>query len=452
MSSPQSDGKARPNQGGRPSAINAIWLFLILIAIVVAAWTGKMGETTQASFDGAKDAVTLAISLVGAMTLWLGIMKVAEVGGLMRLVARALRPIMVRLFPDVPPEHPAMAAMILNMSANALGLGIAATPMGIKAMQELDTLNPEKGTATDAMCLFLAINTSNVALLPLGTIAVRAGAGAANPAAILVPTILATACSTAVAIVVAKTLARRSPMPRVTAGSASATGGEAPEAPVAAKPETLSPPGRIARMAGVAVLLALLLAIPYRLFLRIGAGSSLLDRDALTAATQWLIPIIMVVLLLFGFLRGVKIYETLTDGAKEGFEVAVRIMPFMVAIFAAIAMVRASGALDAFVGLLGPLTSPLGMPAEALPMALLRPLSGTGAFGFMAEAVRHDPNGFVAFLTSVMQGSTETTFYVLAVYFGSVAIRKTRHALTAGLLADAAGIVAAVLFSRLFFS
>ena len=188
----------------KASAINIVWLFLIVSATVVAAYTGNMEEVTNASFDSAKKAVTLAIGLVGAMALWLGIMKVLEVAGMMRLVARAMRPLMIRLFPDVPTEHPAMSAMLMNMAANALGLCNAATPMGIKAMQELDKLNPTKGTATNSMCLFLAINTSNVAILPLGVMAIRAGAGASNPGSIIVPTFLATLCSTIVAIIVAK--------------------------------------------------------------------------------------------------------------------------------------------------------------------------------------------------------------------------------------------------------
>ena len=199
----------------KPAAINVIWLYLILISIVVAAYTGKMDAITKASFDSAKSAVTLAISLVGAMALWLGIMKVAENAGLMKVVARAIRPVMVRLFPDVPAEHPAMSAMIMNMAANMLGLGNAATPMGIKAMTELDKLNPEKGTATNAMCLFLAINTSSVTILPLGVIAVRAAAGANEPASILIPSILATTISTSVAIVAAKLLANRNPLPAI---------------------------------------------------------------------------------------------------------------------------------------------------------------------------------------------------------------------------------------------
>jgi len=194
------------------SVLSIIWFSMIIIATVTAAYTGKMENVTRVIFESAKSAVMLAISLIGPMALWLGIMKVVEAGGLMKIIARAIRPVMIRLFPDVPEEHPAMSAMIMNIAANMLGLGNAATPMGIKAMKKLDSLNPEKGTATNAMCLFLAINTSSVTLLPLGVITIRASAGASNPSSILLTTLFATTCSTAVAIIAAKLLARRQPL------------------------------------------------------------------------------------------------------------------------------------------------------------------------------------------------------------------------------------------------
>ncbi len=437
----------------KASVINIIWLAMVLLAVVCAAYTGKMEAVTRASFDSAKDAVTLALGLVGPMALWLGGMKVAEQGGLMRSIARGVRPVMLWLFPDVPAEHPAMSAMIMNMAANVLGLGNAATPMGIKAMQELAKLAPEKGTATNAMCLFLAINTSSVTLLPLGVITVRAAAGASAPASIVLPTIFATCCSTLVAVVAAKLLARRSPM-------AAAMGDEATVASAAASADTtdqdttldtveLIPPGRAGRLFLWLMLLGLLGGIGYRLAQSGGALS--LSSAGLNAVSAWLVPLLLAGLLSYGYLRGVKVYETLTEGAKEGFSTAIRIVPFMVAIFVAIGMFRASGALDLFITLLSPLTAPLGMPAEALTMALLRPLSGSGAFGLMSAIVQREPDSFLSTLVSVMQGSTDTTFYVLAVYFGSVGITRTRHALTAGLCADAAGMTAAVVFCRLWF-
>ncbi len=441
----------------KPAVINVIWLYMILISIVVAAYTGRMDAVTKASLDSAKSAVTLAISLVGAMALWLGIMKVAENAGLMKNIARAIRPVMVRLFPDVPAEHPAMSAMIMNMAANMLGLGNAATPMGIKAMTELDKLNPEKGTATNAMCLFLAINTSSVTILPLGVIAVRAAAGATEPASILIPSILATMISTSVAIIAAKLMASRNTSPVTVSPTTVSDAADETQS----KEVDLVKPGVVPRFLALALIPLFLFAIPSQ-FVQFNFQSfpndfitfkqvTFAGLQSINAATTWLIPFIMGSLLLLGYLRGVKVYEAVTDGAKEGFQVAIRIIPFMVAIFTAIGMLRASGALDLFVTLVSPLTSLIGMPAEALPMALLRPLSGTGAYGVMSEIVNRDPNSFTSYLVSVIQGSTETTFYVLAVYFGAIGIKVTRHALPAALLADAAGILGSVLVCHLFF-
>ncbi len=430
----------------KPSAINIIWLSMILLATLTAAYTGRMSEVTKASFDSAKSAVTLAIGLIGPMALWLGIMKVAEDGGLMRFIARGLRPLMVRLFPDVPPEHPAMAAMIMNMAANTLGLGNAATPMGIKAMQELDKLAPKKGTATNAMCLFLAINTSSVTILPLGVITVRAAAGAAHPAAILVPAIIATCCSTLVAVVAAKLMAGRDRDPLISIAQSPA---EMEEQPTAEKEAVeLCPPSR----AGKIFVSILILAFGGAVIYRLSAVHSLIWSTAMiNQVSNWLIPVLISAFLVFGYFRGVKLYESVSEGAKEGFLTAVRIIPFMVAIFVAIGMFRASGAMDIIIRLFSPLTSLIGMPAEALSMALMRPLSGSGAFGLMSEIVNRDPNSFLSFLVSTMQGSTETTFYVLAVYFGSVGIKRTRHALPAALCADAAGLLASVFICNLWF-
>ncbi|MCK9294474.1 MAG: spore maturation protein [Desulfobulbaceae bacterium] len=428
----------------KPSAINIIWLSMVLLATVTAAYTGRMDEVTKASFASAKDAVTLAIGLIGPMALWLGIMKVAEAGGLLRIVARWVRPVMVRLFPDVPHDHPAMSAMIMNMAANALGLGNAATPMGIKAMQELDKLSAEKGTATNAMCLFLAINTSSVTLLPLGVITVRAAANASSPAEVLVPTLIATFCSTFVAIVMAKLLAGRQEMlqaaPYEKADDIEGKSGE--------EGADLLPPGRGGRIFIWLLIAAFVGGVIYQW--RTAPPVSMGSVDTMNAITSWLIPVLISLLLIFGYLRGVKIYETLTDGAKEGFSTAVRIIPFMVAIFVAIGMFRASGAMDILIKLLSPLTQAVGMPAEALAVALMRPLSGSGSFAIMSEIINQDPDSFLSLLVSTMQGSTETTFYVLAVYFGSVGIRRTRHALPAALCADAAGMIASVAVCHLW--
>ncbi len=428
-----------------------------MTAIVVAAYTGRISELNNALFSSAKGAVELALKLIGPMAFWLGIMKVAEAGGLTLLIARKLKPVMTRLFPDVPPEHPAMAAIIMNMSANMLGLGNAATPMGIKAMHELEKLSPKKGVATDSMALFLAINTSSVTLLPLGVITIRASAGVTNPAAILVPALLATICSTTVAIIASKLMAKANPL-IITADEEEQKRLEVIEEE---EKEILTPPhipwlGYLGVIAFVfAMILAIVRFIPFSIFVPAeNLGELLITlpvfRETMASSTEWLIPIILMVFLPFGYFRGVPLYETLTDGAKEGFNTAVRIIPFMVAIFVAIGLVRASGTLDIINNIFKVPLDFIGMPAEALSMALIRPLSGSGAFAMMSEIVNNNPNTFLADLVSVMQGSTETTFYVLAVYFGAAGISKTRHALPAALLADVAGIVSALFFAHLF--
>ncbi len=438
----------------KSSAINIIWLSMVLIATATAAYTGRMEHVTRAIFSSAKSAVTLAIGMVGPMALWFGAMKVVEAGGLMRIVARAISPVMKHLFPDVPTDHPAMSAIIMNMAANALGLTNAATPMGLKAMKELDTLNPEKGTATNAMCLFLAINTSNVALLPLGVITIRAVAGATNPAAILLPSFIATACSTMVAIIAAKLLQGRDPITKAATQKADNSGTSKSSDGTLDKSintvfDELIPPGTIGKWFVILLIGLFLGGVATRLSQ--GNLPSPLEPQFYNSLSNWLMPMLLCFLLLFGFFKGAKVYETLTEGGKEGFNIAIRIIPFMVAIFVAIGMFRESGALEIFIKILNPITSLIGMPAEALQVALLRPLSGSGSFGIMAEIVNKEPDSFLSFLVSTMQGSTETTFYVLAVYFGSVSIKSTRHALPAGLCADAAGAIAAVFICRLMF-
>ena len=422
----------------KPSPINTIWLMMVLISVIAASYTGKMAPLTNAVFESAKAAVTLAIGLIGAMALWLGIMKVMEEAGALKAIAKAVRPVMTRLFPDVPHDHPAMSAMVMNIAANMLGLGNAATPMGIKAMTELDKLNREKGNATNAMCLFLAINTSSVTLLPLGVITVRASAGASEPASILIPSIFATVLSTTAAIVASKLLQSKN-----SAAMMSEEKDEEEKTPV-----NYEKPG-IFKIVTVAAFIALCSGgIIYNTQVNQEPFSF---RIFVQTLSDWLIPLIMVTFLLFGWIKGVKLYETVTEGAKEGFNVAVRIIPFMVAIFVAVGMFRSSGALDIMVSIFNPLTSLIGMPAEALPMAFIRPLSGSGAFGIMSEIVSKDPDSFLSYLVSTMQGSTETTFYVLAVYFGAVGIKNARHALPAALIADGTGVMASVFICRMMF-
>jgi len=432
--------------------MNGVFLGMVVVAFLVAGYrhltwvapaadaVAPMDALTAAMFDAANGSVTLAIGLIGAMALFLGLMKVAEAGGLLTIIAKTIRPLMVRLFPDVPPDHPAMGAMILNFSANALGLGNAATPFGIRAMQELDTLNPYKGTASNAMVLFLAINTSSVTLLPTGVIALRASAGSADPAGILPTTLFATCMSTTVALLAAKTYQRFSPIvaaPQLSPPSPEPGAAPAPAADVTGEAASAAYPGWV-----TAVALTLLVAlIPLAVLFGQTIG-------------PWLIPGLMVALLGFGVARRVSVYEAFVEGARDGFQVAIRIIPFLVAILVAVAMLRASGALDAMVGWLGPVTSLIGLPADALPMALVRPLSGTGAFGVLASIIKDPaigPDSYTGYLVSTLQGSTDTTFYVLAVYFGSVQIRRIRHALAAGLTADVAGIIGAIIACRFLY-
>jgi spore maturation protein SpmA len=434
--------------------MNAVFLAIVCLAFGVAAVRQLAGVATdpqimsavaKAIVEDAQGAVTLAIGLVGMMTLFLGLMKVAEAGGLLSIIARLLRPLMQRLFPQVPPTHAAMGAMVLNMSSNVLGLGNAATPFGIRAMQHLDALNPVKGTASNAMVLFLAINTSSVTLLPTGVIALRAAAGSADPAGILPTTLFATFCSTGLAIILAKACERWWPMPggevasvgprRISPAAADPTQAGC-EAVIADNSETMTAPARgYPGWASGLTLCSLVLLIPLTIFY---------GRDI----AAWIIPSLVVGLLVFGAARGVRVYECFVEGARGGFQVAVRIIPYLVAILVAVAMLRASGALDLLIRPLGAITAPLGLPAEALLMGMLRALSGSGAFAYLASLLNDPaigPDSYTGYLVSTIQGSTETTFYVLPVYFGAVGVDRMRHAVIVGLAADAAGVVASVL-------
>ena len=439
--------------------LNGIFVFLIVISILLAAITGQMQALTDAILNDSRKAVDLSLKLIGVMAFFIGLMKVAEVAGLLRLIARGVAPVMRRLFPSVPPDHPAMSAMILNIASNMLGLGNAATPFGIKAMEELDKLNGEKGTATNAMVLFLAINTAGLAVLPTGVIGLRAAAGSANAAGIFFPTWFASGCATITGIVAALALARlprfRKTEPPVLAPEVAPAGvaepGDASPGEAEFGVADLAPsPIRWRRFAMWAFWLVFVGLAVRHVFLSRGEMASLdLTRDVMSF---WVLPAIVAGMILFGWSRGVAVYEALVEGAKEGFNVAVRIIPFLVAILVAVGMFRASGGMDVVGDVFGPVTALIGMPAEALPMAIIRPLSGSGALGVMAEAMdAYGPDSLIGYMVSTFQGSTETTFYVLAVYFGAVGVKRTRHALPACLLADTAGILAAVFIVNLLF-
>jgi len=436
--------------------LNGIWIGLVLVSILYAAFTGRMEELQQRTLASAAEAVDLVIGLVGIMALFLGLMRVARDGGLLLAVARALAPVLRRLFPDVPRDHPAMGAMIMNLASNALGLGNAATPFGLKAMVELNTLNPRPGVATDAMVLFLAINATSVALFPSGTIAVRAAAGSTDPAAIWVPTLFATSCSSVAAISMHFALRRRAmfradrrpvaePEPPPDAPGPAST----PETPGPSQVPTPTPAGRILVWGfGAAFLLALGLHVQGAL-----AGGSSGGDVARAVSATWLLPALIAALVLVGLRGRVPAYESAVAGAREGLDVAVRIVPFLVVILVAVAMFRASGALDVLIAVLDPVTSRIGVPAEALPMALLRPFSGSGAFGVMSEIMEaNGPDSYVGMLVSTYQGTTETTFYVLAVYLGAARVREARHALVTCLSGDLAGFAGATAACRYFFA
>jgi spore maturation protein SpmA/spore maturation protein SpmB len=432
--------------------LNAIWVALVVLAVVVAAFTGQMEAVSKRALDAAKEAITLVIGLTGGMVLFLGLVRVASEGGLLNGFVRILRPLLRRLFPEVPPDHPAMHAMIMNMAANMMGLGNAATPFGLKAMVELDRLNPHRGSATNAMALFLAINASAITVLPpTGTVMIRAAADSAVPFAIWIPTLIATIASTLTAVTVCLALQNRAwfrPRP---------PGGVAPPNRLDDLPEATLP-GAAAAPAGpwrttlvLAIGLALLLGLA-RQWAAVAPemGSWPFLRDIVLQ--HWLLPLLVLGFVVIGILGRVRVYDLLVEGGKEGLSVAVRIAPYLVVILVAVAKFRASGALGLLIGLLDPITSAVGFPAEALPMALLRPLSGSGAFAVMAETIStQGPDSFVGLLVSTLQGSTETTLYVLAVYLGTVGVRDSRHILAACLAGDLAGCVAATAACHAFF-
>lgn len=419
--------------------MNIIFLAMIVIAFVVAAIRelcfapGTMQALSTQILVAAGQSVELALGLVGVMALFLGLMKVAEKGGLLTILARLMHPLLVRLFPKIPANHPAMGAMIMNLAANAMGLGNAATPFGIRAMEHLESLNAKKGTATDAMILFLAINTSSITLLPTGVIALRAALGSSSPAGILPTTLFASLCATVVAITIAKGCARwyARPLEPMLSGS----------------PDQNAEAEAIAIGQGYPLRLSLLA-------LALFIGFVVLTVFYGKAMAPWIIPGLVVGLLGFGALRGVLAYEAFIEGAKEGFDVALRIIPYLVAILVAVAMLRASGAFDWLIAPLAILTTPLGLPADALPMALLRPLSGSGAYGVMASILADPaigPDSYTGYLVSTLQGSSETTFYVIAVYAGAIGIRRPRYMLIPALCADLAGIAGAVAACRFLY-
>lgn len=457
--------------------LNYLWLALVALSVVIGAATGRLAEVTAGAFGMAETAVMkIALPLVGVMALWLGMMRLAERSGLVQVLARALRPVLRWLFPEVPADHPAMGSMVMNMAANMLGLSNAATPLGLRAMRDLETLNPHPGTATNAMCTFLAINTSSIQLIPATAVALLAAQGSKDPTAIVGTALIATTFSTIAGIGAVKWLQswrifRAAPAP---AGESAAAAASAPaEAEPLPDPAPLTAAGRwtlfLLGAAAVAVFLWIALAPQsYRAATASlhGAifpeqvsppawedtsGRHVLLRSIGTLSLM-AVPALLLFFPLYAALRRVKVYEEFVEGAKEGFGVATRIVPFLVAILVAIGMFRGAGGIEAMKSLLAPLLVPLGFPPELMPMALVRPLSGSASLAMFTELVQTTgPDSLVSRIAGTVYGSTETTFYVIAVYFGAVGVRRPRHALAAGLFADFVGIVASVAVCRLMF-
>lgn len=443
--------------------LNYIWLGLVVLAVLIGGWTGKLDDVTKTGFEMAEIAVMkIALPLSAIMTIWLGVMRLAEKSGLVFVLARALRPILCRLFPDVPPAHPAMGAMVLNITANMLGLANAATPLGLRAMADLQRLNPHPGTATNAMCTFLAINTSSVQLIPATAVGILAVAGSSNPTSIVGTALMATICSTAVGIIAVKFL-EKLPQFRVAKAEDSQ---EATVQNFASAPETVALEQSVTPPAitpiGKALLILFLLFFVYLwgtiVFpeLRWQAASSARDQNLFTRIVQAVsvlaIPFFLSFFPLYAALRRIKVYEEFVEGAKEGFQVAIRIIPYLVTILAAVGMFRGAGGIDLLSKMLSPVLTFIGFPTELLPLVLMRPLSGSGSIALFSELVKtHGPDNPLSLMGATILGSTETTFYVIAVYFGAVGIRRTRHAVPAGLLADLAGVIASVIICRLVF-
>jgi spore maturation protein SpmA len=451
--------------------LNYIWLALVLLAVAIGGWNDRLKDVTGGALDGAKTAITIALGLWGIMALWLGVMRLAERAGLVQRIAYGLRPLMRRLFPEVPPDHPAMGSMLMNMAANMLGLGNAATPLGLRAMRDLETLNPRPGIASNAMCTFLAINTSSVQLIPATAIAILAAAGSTRPTAIVGTAFFATLCAATVAVVSAKFFERlaffqpRRDMidgrdgPR---GRPRTSQRDVPtQEKVAFDDDTLSTPP-LSRPAPWGMIALVLLTVFFlMLFLRMvmpdlfrlpmPTDPALQNAFArmVNALSILAIPFLLSFFPVYAAARGIKVYDEFVEGAKEAFNVIMRIIPFLVTMLVAIGMFKGAGGIDLLTKMLNPILTPLHFPTDLVPLALMRPLSGSGTLALLTDVVhRLGPDNIVSLMAATIYGSTETTFYVAAVYFGAVGIKQTRHAIPAGLLADLTGVIASVIICR----
>ncbi|MGH7968018.1 MAG: nucleoside recognition domain-containing protein, partial [Limisphaerales bacterium] len=451
------------------SMLNYIWLGLIVFAVVIGGVNGHLKDVADKCFEMAEYAVMrTALPLVGVMALWLGIMRLAQRAGLVSLLARLLRPLMIWLFPEVPADHPAMGSMLLNIAAGILGLGNASTPLGLRAMEDLEKLNPHPGTATNAMCTFLAINTSSIQLIPATAIAILAANQSANPTAIVGTSIMATTCAAIAGVSAAKILERLPVFRLKPLVPLAATANKATEAHAANRdePSAASTVGEQPALAPLQWwgLLAIIaygvfflylfahLAFPALLGPTSGASGATPFIRIVNAISTLAIPFVLSAFPLYAALRRVKVYEEFVEGAKEGFEVAVRIIPYLVAILVAIGMFRAAGGIEMLGAALKPIMAAVGFPPDLLPLVIMRPLSGSGTLGIFSELVKHaGPDSLVTRMGATIYGSTETTFYVLAVYFGAVAVKRTRYAVLAGLTADFVGVVASIIICKAVF-
>lgn len=407
--------------------LNYIWIAFFLIAFVIATVRLVfMGDTEvfpaimNSTFDTSKTAFEISLGLTGVLSLWLGIMKIGEKGGVINVVARVLSPVFTRLFPDIPKGHPVTGSIFMNVAANMLGLDNAATPLGLKAMEQLQELNPKKDTATNPMIMFLVLNTSGLTLIPVSIMVYRAQMGAAQPTDIFVPILLATFFSTLAGIVCTSLYQRINLINRT----------------------------MLLTLGGMSAAVAAIIW-----------GFAQMDKAQMnivsTSVANILLMLIIVMFILAGIRKKVNVYDAFIEGAKDGFTTAVRIIPYLVAILVGIGVFRASGAMDMLVDGIKWAVAALGGNTDfvgALPTALMKPLSGSGARGMMVDAMTtYGADSFVGRLSCIFQGSTDTTFYILAVYFGSVGIRYTRHAVACGLLADLAGVIAAIAICYMFF-
>ena len=408
--------------------LNYIWIAFFVIAFVVAlirlVFFGDFDvfpAMMDSTFASSKTAFEISLGLTGVLSLWLGIMKIGEKGGLVDVLARALSPVFVKLFPDIPKGHPVTGSIFMNISANMLGLDNAATPLGLKAMEQLQELNTKKDTASNPMIMFLVLNTSGLTLIPISIMVYRSQMGAAQPTDIFIPILLATFFSTLAGIIVTSFYQRINLINRTL---------------------LLTLGGACAVVAGV--------------IWGFGQLDSMMMNRVSTSVANILLMTIIVGFIIAGLRKKVNVYDAFIEGAKDGFQTAVRIIPYLVAILVAIGVFRASGAMDMLISGIQKLVELSGLDSQwvgALPTALMKPLSGSGARGMMVDAMTtYGADSFIGRLSCIFQGSTDTTFYVLAVYFGSVGVRYTRHAVACGLLADLAGIISAIAICYFFFA